>query len=639
MKRILLLSVFFISYIYNYAGDIKYPVSAIPANLMKGANVVKRMEEQTFEVVSPRETILHIKYALTILNEAGDDYASFVNVYDKLHEVKYIEGALYDALGIQIKKAKNKDITDESATRENLFDSYRVKLHSFYYKVYPYTVEYETEIKSDQSFLFPRWSPQQFQHQAVESSSFTFICPEGYNLRYKSFNYKGDPQVTNEKGKKIYTWKVAGLPGITRPVNAPGWSELTTRVFFAPSAFEIEGYKGDASSWTEFGRFQSSLHEGRDKLPDNILQKIKSLTDGLSDERAKITALYQFMQQNTRYISIQLGIGGFQPFEASFVAQKGYGDCKALSNYMCSLLKAAGIKSYCALVKAGDEPDDKSLMEDFPSTQFNHMILCVPLSKDTMWLECTNQSMPAGYMGDFTCNRKALLVTEEGGKLVSTPTYRLKENVQLRKINGALNDDGTLTLITNTSYKALQQDGLFFMLKGLSKDRLKEILNKELDLSTYDINDFKYEEKISDMPELGEKLDITVSNFATISGKRLFLVPNVLNKSDRKLDVDTTRKVDFVIDLEYKDEDDAEIEIPQGYQIEKGMQDINIKNKFGFYSASAKLVGNKIIYHRVREQYAGRFPAKDGAELAAYYATIYKTDRTKLVLVKETPSP
>lgn len=635
MRKIFLLSVFILPCLYNYAGDIKYPVSAIPANLLKGANVVKRMEEETFEVISTRETIHHIKYALTILNEAGEKYATFVQFYDKLSRIKSVEGTLYDALGIQIKKAKNKDFEDESATRENLFDDYRIKAHSFYYKAYPYTVEYETEIRSDQSYSFTKWTPQPYQHLSVESSIFSFICPENYSLRYKALNYKGDPLVTSEKGKKTFTWKVSGLPEIVKPMNAPAWSELTTKVLFAPSSFEIEGYKGNASSWADLGKFQLSLHDGRDKLPDATIQKVKQLTEGLKDERAKITALYQYMQQSTRYISIQLGIGSLQPFDASFVAQKGYGDCKALSNYMYSLLKAVGIKSYCALVNSGDELDDKSIMEDFPSHQFDHMIVCVPLAKDTMWLECTNQSMPAGYMGDFTCNRKALLVTEEGGKLVSTPTYKLKENVQLRNIKGTVNDDGSLVFNANTSYKALQQDGLFFMLKALSKDRLKEILNKELDLSSYDINGFKYKEEPSDMPELNEQLDITVSNFATVSGKRLFLVPNIFNRSDRKLDIDTARKVDFVFDFEYRDEDNEEIEIPQGYQIEKGMQDITIKNKFGSYSASAKLVGNKIIYHRVREQYSGRFPAKDGAELSEYYAAIYKADRTKLVLVKD----
>ena len=69
-------------------------------------------------------------------------------------------------------------------------------------------------------------------------------------------------------------------------------------------------------------------------LPEDIKKKVHELTDHLKDPREKINVLYDFLQKNTHYISIQLGIGGWQPFPADYVAAKRYGDCKALSNYM-----------------------------------------------------------------------------------------------------------------------------------------------------------------------------------------------------------------------------------------------------------------------------------------------------------------
>src|SRR5215218_386235 len=84
----------------------KYPVAAIPASLLKNAHVVKRMEEVRFELVNLHETIYKRKFALTILDENGQDYADLVVNYDKLKKINNIEGALYDAAGNQLKKAK-----------------------------------------------------------------------------------------------------------------------------------------------------------------------------------------------------------------------------------------------------------------------------------------------------------------------------------------------------------------------------------------------------------------------------------------------------------------------------------------------------------------------------------------------------
>ncbi|RYF78900.1 MAG: DUF3857 domain-containing protein, partial [Chitinophagaceae bacterium] len=327
----------------------------------------------------------------------------------------------------------------------------------FNYKNYPYTVEYEVELEYKHTFYFPDWQPQADEYLSVEKSRYTFVSPQDYTLRYKAFNYPSEPVATTEKNKKLMTWEIKSLPAVIRPYASPSWTELTTSVLFAPSDFQMEGYKGNAASWQEFGKFILTLNQGRDKLPDAILQKVTSLTAGLSSAREKVVKLYEYLQQNTRYISIQLGIGGFQPFEASYVAQKGYGDCKALSNYMYSLLKAAGIPSYHALIHAGNSLEAKSLVNDLPSTQFNHMVLFVPLEKDTMWLECTSQDNPAGYSGGFTGNRQALAITPEGGKLVSTPRYQSAENRQFRFVKGTINEEGGLNIAVNANYAALQK--------------------------------------------------------------------------------------------------------------------------------------------------------------------------------------
>jgi hypothetical protein len=633
MKKQFLCLLVFISLI-AHAGDGSYSIATIPEALLKGSNTVMRMEDVRLEI-SGDDMIYYRKYALTILNENGSEYAWAVLNYDKLRTVQIFEGTLYDAFGKQLKKVKNKDIQDVSAISDiSLYEDNRRKVHNFNYNVYPYTIEYETEIKIKNTYSMPSWMAQRFADLAVEKSSFTVIAPETYKVRYKTFNVKEEPIIKTEKGRKAYLWQVSNLAPIAKLYAAPLWHERTPAVYIAPSNFEMEGYKGNGSTWEELGKFPLALNQGRDKLPEDIVQKVRQLTANLTEEKEMIKALYQFLQQNTRYISIQLGIGGLQPFEASFVAQKGYGDCKALSNYMYSLLKAAGIKSYYTLVKAGRDDDDHFLIEDFPVDQFNHIILCVPTQMDTMWLECTSQTTPAGYMGSFTGNRKALLITENGGKLVPTPHYGVKENTQTSSVNGTISKEGDLSFTVKTVYSGEQQDYIQSMINALSKDKVKKELNERLNLSTYDVNDFKYLEKPSSMPSLEEDLAIYVSSYATVSGKRIFIYPNVLNRSGTRISEDE-RKLDFVFNYEYRDVDTVQLTIPEGYTLEAVPQNIALKTKYGLYTSTLKIDGNKLFYVRIREQYKGRYPASEKEDLTKFYDTIYKSDRSRVVLVKK----
>ncbi len=377
------------------ADNGEYAVSKIPAALLKNADAVLRVEELRFEIISTKEAVQNYHYAITILNENGEKWAEFIEYYDKLREVSSVQGNLYDASGNPLKKIKTKDLQDMSGMDNNsLMDDNRIKRHNFYYKVYPYTIEYDVEIRYRYTLFFPKWIPQGGERLSVEKSQVSIVCPEDYIFRYKAFQYQGDPVISTDKGKRSSTWAVNNMPGIIREPYQPPLHELTTVVIFGPTEFQVGEYKGNMQSWQDFGKFIYTLKQGRDDLPDNVKLKIHQLVEGIADEKKKIQVLYEYLQKNTRYISIQLGIGGWQPFDAKFVAAKSYGDCKALTNYMSGILKEAGIKSHYTLVRAGEYAN--YITEDFPSQQFNHVILCVPLNSDTVWLECTSQTTPAG---------------------------------------------------------------------------------------------------------------------------------------------------------------------------------------------------------------------------------------------------
>ncbi|HLX91371.1 MAG TPA: DUF3857 domain-containing protein [Puia sp.] len=627
-------SFFFLMIIPAFGLGQSFSVSGIPDTLTKGANAVVRIHEVIFEIKSPGKAVEHEHFAYTILNEDADFLAKYDSYYGSFISINYAYGTLYDAMGKQVKKIKLRDMGDFSVNDGfSLMNSERVKRYDFYNRIYPYTVDYEEEDEINGLMDIGEWMPRSMYNASVVSSRFVVIAPRDYKVRYKPVNCSIEPIVTEEKDKRIYTWEAKNLPAQKKEPMAPPLEETMPYVIIAPSDFEVQGYKGNMNSWENYGRFMYQLVHGRDLLPDNTRKKVHEITDTISDRRRKVLALYRFLQATTHYVGIQLGIGGWQPFDATYVATKNYGDCKALSNYMIALLKEAGINGKYVEIRAGK--DELKMVEDFPSFQSNHVTCAVPMDKDTIWLECTDQAKAAGYAGSFTGNRKGVVIDETGGHIVKTPVYTAKDNLQCRHITGRVSDDGNLDFMVKSTYHAEKQDELSLSINELSRDKVMERLKTELNLPTYDVTKFNYQEEKDGIPIIDETLEINAPRYAQVSGKRLFISPNIMTRSTQHLNLDSGRKADIELHDDYTEKDTVDLVVPSGYQPEAIPAEASLDTKFGKYFASYKVSPEKIEFIRFREQHAGRFSASAYGDMSSYFEKIYRADRGKIVLVRK----
>lgn len=633
VKRICL---YFCLYIICFAtvAQTNYAVSLIPASLLENANLVKRQELMRLDIKANNKAVVEVSYALTIMNEAGDDFAQFSENYSKLISIKSVEGTLYDASGRKLRSTKKSDFKDFSDTDESSFaDDSRIRVHSFYHRVYPYTVEYSYELHFDGLFFLPAWIPVEAPNMSVVASRLDVFAASDYNLRYKLFGSSQEPVLTDKNGNRIYSWQVSNLPALVQEPFMNAWYENTVSVFLAPSTFSFQGYDGNMSNWQSFGKFFYELNAGRDKVPDAVGDKIRGLVSGEQDMYRKVEKIYNYVQQSTRYISIQLGLGGWQTFDAQYVATKGYGDCKALTNYMHSLLKEVGIPSKVALLRAGRRSND--IITDFPSNQFNHIILCVPGKSDSIWIECTSSTLPAGYLGDFTSNRHALLIDETGGYLVRTPDYRESQNLQARKMSAVLHADGKLDLQCTTVYEAEKFDEVQSVMSIGSAAKRQEALKEGLPFTTVEIKKAEYRELKNKQPAVIEELDLTVPVFSNSSGKRMFFTPNLLSRSSLKLPEKHTRKYPFRLLGAFTESDTVQIKIPDGFSPEVNPEPVKLQSPYGSYQSKVSIIGNQLLYVRSFSRKSGVFPPNEYPALAIFLNKVYKADRESVVLVKK----
>lgn len=616
-------------------GTTKYPVSEIPDDLKINANAVYREDKTVFKILQKDRATYYVHEVITVLNEKGKHFARRSIGYDNLLKIIDINGYAYDATGKQIKKLRNSEIYDHAAFDGlTLFSDNRVKEIDLSQGTYPYTVEFEYEMEFKYLYSIP---PSFFggTDYSVAQGSYQLIFPKELTPRYFANNMGDKPrQGKEEDGMESLTWTIANLKPLTFESYGPSHAELIPHVEAAPSAFEYEGYAGNMSSWLEYGKWNLLLGKGRDVLPEATKTKIRELTRDLKTVEEKARAVYNYVQSKTRYVNISLGIGGLQPIPASIVDENSYGDCKALSNYTMALLREAGVKGYYTVIEAG--PYARPVKTDFPSHQFNHVVVAVPNKTDTLWLECTSQTNPFGFQGLFTEDRWALMLTDEGGKLVRTINYKPEQNTQTRNAEVVIDASGNARAKVRTINSGVQyeNDGLDDAL--LNTEKQKKWIEENVDIPNFNINSFAMKNIKNKIPSAIVTLDLTLSRYASVSGKRMFITPNLMNRSNSVPEKIAERKTEVVRKVNFIDLDTIAIVLPENLYPEFLPQQVKYTSRFGEYEANFKFDAGKVTYTRRLKMWKGRYPKEAYNELVDFYKNINKADATKLVFLNKT---
>ena len=616
------------------AKELKYPVSEIPAALKENAHTVMRLYQQEIEIKSEKSAVVTVTEVRTILNKNGEGNCYFKGSYDSMRKITSLKGKVYDEQGKQIRSFGADDVVDRSSiSGYSMYEDNRTKSIDPKYLTYPLTVEYSYQIDMKQTFELPSWDHGS-ENTSYENSLFVVKVPTGYSFRYKEYNLSKEVVKTNQDGKDIYTWSLNNLKArIDEPMSSITKPDYPL-VELSPNKFEVGDTKGSCESWKEIGIWATSLNEGKDKLPDATVAKMKEITATCKTDFEKVQKVYEYMQQKTRYVSIQIGIGGWEPFDATVVDKYSYGDCKALSNYTKALLNSIGIKSHYVLVNASS----RSHLFDtsFPSNQFNHAMVCVPIDKDTIWLECTSQRLPCGFNSDFTDDRDVLLVNGTDSRLVHTRVYPVEENCINRHsvVNFANEVSGSAEV--KAKYMGLRYDEILAIYHTDNADK-KKIVTQRIELPSFTLDKFNYTENRSKNPSFDEKLDITLTNYIHKLVNDISLLPlNFMSKLTSIPDKVRNRKTELCIRRPSMENDTVVYQLPHDYKVTEIPEKSEITGKFGTYTANTTVQGNSITYTRHFELFKGVFPPEAYSEFRDFLEQVSTNDNVVASLKKQT---
>lgn len=635
MGKRFLLFLILISWFFNAsAQDFGLAAMLIPDTLLQNADAVIRFHHTEINRMSAGKAVMKVHLAVTVLNKNGRSDAWLALHYDKNRKVESIRGKFYNALGVEIDKVKKSDINDFSSyTDFTFYSDSRSKQLVPIRKQFPYTAEYEYEITLNGLVGFDVWMPVTHEGLAVEQADFTVIYNKEFPVSYKAENGAFDFMENDDGKTKTFRWAIGNIPAFKSEPFMPPKKDFLPWVMLAPHSFEYERTTGSFDTWQNYGAWVNGLLKNRDKIPRETHDKILKLIEGDIDTRTSIQKIYQYMQRNTRYVNISLGIGGFQPMAAEDVDANGYGDCKALSNYTKALLKVAGIESFYAEIGNGKERG--SLFSEFPSVnQTNHVILCVPVENDTIWLECTSQQYPCGYIGASNVNRKAVLIGEDGGHLVSTSRGTEADNLTLCTANAVLSDDGNLSCDATFTYQGLSCATIFYPLNVSAQEQKKWLL-KTLQPGQLTIRSYKFSDSLTEDFQNSLALAIDAAGYASAVGKRLMVKPNIFNKYTSAITHRPERRHDIFVGNGTTEIDSLQIVLPQTYLVEYMPEDLSDSCLMGSYTISFDTTQHVLTVVRELVIKGGTFSKDHYDEIYGFFKTIDKGDHQKAVLLRK----
>ena len=614
-------------------------------------------DEKTDAVLLYSEEILNVqsngkiksieRRAYKILRPGGREHGTVYASYDSETRITGLRGWCIPAQGKDY-EVKDKDVIETAlfgVSNGELATDLRTKILKIPAADPGNIVGYEIEHEDRPYILQDEWS---FQHEdPVREARYTLQLPAGWEYKAAFLNY---PEVkASSAGSNQWQWVVNNVEGIRLEAAMPPWSAVAGQMivsFFPPGGGPTKGFE----NWNDMGLWEAGLVRGRRESSPEIKQRVGALTASETSAFGKMSALAKFVQDDIRYVAIELGIGGWQPHAANDVFSHHFGDCKDKATLMSTMLKEIGIDSYYIVVNT----DRGAVNEKTPAVNwFNHVILAIKLPEGSgetelkavlqrktfgrlLIFDPTDDMTPFGYLRGALQGNFGLLVTDSGGELIELPRLAPALNGIRRTAKLVLTPTGTLTGDVTEIRLGDPAAHQRYALRSATtdKDKVKPIESVLAEsLSNYRLTHASVTNlKHNDQP-FGWDYSLVVDNYAKTAGNLLLVRPRVLgSRSSALLETKEARKFPVEFRGPSLDSDTFEITLPNGYEVSDLPPPVDVDYDFASYHSKTEASGNTLKYTRRLEVKELTVPLSQMETLKKFYRIIASDERNTAVL-------
>jgi hypothetical protein len=606
----------------------------LPVVVSAKTNSVIEEWSTSFFLPKPNDLVIKEFFRIKILNEDGYGNAIYYDYYDSFRKIRNLKYTIFDASGNRVKKLSKADAFDVMLNYSYETADARSIILEPDYRSYPFTVEVEVEIAFNGFLAFPVWMPRFTHDLEVKQATLVLECYKDFSFKARELNGVALPVVENRDGMKVFKWSLKNLMPVEKHLTYKSFAADQPKVHLTPFEFTLDHTAGNFASWTDFGEWYFTLNKGRNTLSDKTQKYLTNLqSDFGNDSTGLVREIYKYMQSHTRYVSIQLGIGGYRTIPADDVEKTGYGDCKALTNYMKAMLDYLKIPSNPVLVYAGG--DVPEILNDFPSNQFNHVFLAVPQRTDTLWFECTSQTVPPAHIGTFTDDRYALWIDENKSNIIRTPVYSASESVRSRQCAVEISDNGNAELQIAVSQSGFYFDEVMYY-EQLASDKISEYNYRKFHYKDFTIKSFKFNIPDKNVPVLNIEFGLAVNGFGKSIGGKMVLPFTVLSPFEKDFNLDYVHKK-AEIRRAFTIDEVVSIKLPPNYRVDLLPDGLNESTEFGTIVMTAK-TDERNYLHVTRKAVInkGKFEKESFDRFNNFLKKVRTVEQSKIVLLSKT---
>ena len=552
-------------------------------------------------------------FEILINNRDGEEFTEVTIPFSSLLKVTNLKAYIKDKNGEIVKKLKKSDISERSSFSSGTFyEDEFVKEFKLKHNVYPYTLFYEYEESESQFVYVEHWVPLLDLDIPTLNAELEIQAAKEFKLSYKD-SFVSSFSLDSIDDDDRYVWKTNYDGSIENEVFAPPLLNHVPSVQVVPQKFKFE-IKGSFDSWETYGSWQDELIAGLFEVPHNDVKTIKKLINGIENENERIKTIYEYVQNETRYINISLETGGLKPYPASYVSQNHYGDCKALSIYFMALLKSVGIECYYAKLAAGNPIEE--IDHTLPSMQSNHIVVCVPVKSDTLWLDCTSDN-PFEYIGTFIQNREAFVINGEKSHFSRIPALTKEQVLCERHVNLEHVTRNECKAEFFNTYRGDHFELLHNLISSTNENNNLKIVREHLIADGFEpIQIINHQAK---QDSVKAELSYSAKSNSLYEKYGSEMIIRLLPFEISSFDSPSNRTLPVQIDYPVYNKDELSYKIPTGYIANNIPKNKSIESKYGSYSIQTEKMGDNFKILKTFVLNSGKYPI---TEYKAFYSFI-----------------